>query len=98
MFYVSEVPYLTLAQMIPSPQAQDTEETQIVSSPAPHTNAMDSFFQAPRLQLSEAKVKYLEKQKSPRNMRRPKHLNDSDETDTISCECGITHGEDDMVG
>ncbi|TID15122.1 hypothetical protein E6O75_ATG08375 [Venturia nashicola] len=83
--------------MIPSSQAQHTEETQIVNSPAPHVHTMDYFSQAPRLQLSEAKVKDLEKRKSPTNTRRSKRISERDETEDISCECGDTHGEDDMV-
>lgn len=89
---------LTLTQMIPSPQAQNTEETQMVNSPVPQFNTMDFFSQAPRLQLSEVKAKDLEKRKPPRNTRRSKRINDSDDGENISCECGLTHEEDDMVG
>ncbi|KAE9993975.1 hypothetical protein EG327_002015 [Venturia inaequalis] len=84
--------------MIPSPQAQNAEETQIVNSPATHINAMDFFSQAPRLRLSEAKAKDLEKRKSLTNTRRSQRIDDNDETETISCECGSTYAEDDMVG
>lgn len=89
---------LNLTQMIPSPQAQNAEETQIVNSPATHINAMDFFSQAPRLRLSEAKAKDLEKRKSLTNTRRSQRIDDNDETETISCECGSTYAEDDMVG
>lgn len=86
------------AQMIPSPQAQNTEETQIVISPAPHFNPMDFLSQMPRFQLSEAKVKDLERRKSPMNTRgRPKRGKDSSDGDTISCECGNADEENDMV-
>lgn len=70
----------------------------MVNSPVPRFNAMHVFSQAPRLQLSEAKVRDLEKRTSPKNTRRSKRINDSNDSETISCECGLTHEEDDMVG
>lgn len=85
--------------MIPSPQAQNTEETQLVNSPVPQFDAMEIFSQMSRLQLSEAKAEDLEKRKSPRNTRgKSKRVNESGEGDTISCECGYNDEEDDMVG
>jgi meiosis-specific protein HOP1 len=84
--------------MIPSPQAQNTEETQIVNSPVPQFSATDFLSQMPQLQLSEAKTKDLEKRRSPRNTHgKTKRGDDSGDDDTVSCECGYNDEEDDMV-
>ncbi|QDS74976.1 hypothetical protein FKW77_005197 [Venturia effusa] len=81
--------------MIPSPQAENAEETQMVNPFASQSVAIDFLSQAPRLQICAAKAKELEKQKPRKNTR--KAARNSDDTDTISCECGLTHEEDDMV-
>jgi hypothetical protein len=88
---------LIFAQMMPSPRAQTTGDTQRVNSPAPHFNAMDFLSQMSPLQLSKSKAKDLESRQLPSRTRgKEKYGNGS--VDIIACECGYNEEADGMVG
>jgi hypothetical protein len=85
--------------MIPSPQDQNTEETQLVDSPVPQFRALDFISPMPQLKVSEAKLKALESRQPVPKIRHGRsrwNVNDAD-GDIIECQCGYNGEESDMV-